>query len=220
MKQWNEIFKKDGKVFTQIQEDMPKIVRLLEKQKAKSVLDLGCGSGRHLVYLAKNGFETYGFDIAEEGVKIANKWLKENNLSADFKTGSLFGKLPYKDNFFDAVISTQTINHGVIEDISKSIKEIERVLEPGGLIFVTVRKRNTRNWSEGKIVERYGKQSVNYKVIAPRTYVPMGGREKDLPHFLFNKEIIRKEFNHFKISDIWTDSKKQHYCFTGYLLKS
>lgn len=217
MKQWNDIFKSDGKVFKEIQEDMPKMVSILKERKAQSVLDLGCGSGRHLVYLAKNGLKVYGFDIAESGMEIAQKWLKENKLSAEFKSGSIFEKLPYPDNFFDAIISTQTINHGMIEDIRKSIEEIERITKPGGLIFITVRKRNTRNWSKGKIVERYGKQSVNYKVIAPRTYVPVSGWEKDLPHFIFNKEIIRKEFNHFKIDDIWSDSKKQHYCFVGYL---
>jgi len=217
MKQWNEIFRKKGKVFTEIQEDMPRVLEILKKNNAKKVLDLGCGSGRHLVYLAKNGFEVYGFDIAEEGMKIAKEWLKENNLSADFKTGSLYKKLPYQDNFFDAIISTQAINHGMIEDIRQSIQEIERVLKPGGLIFVTTRKRNTRNWRSGKIVERYGKQTVNYKVIAPRTYVPLDGGEKNLPHFLFNKEVIKKEFNHFKINDIWTDSNKQLYCLIGYL---
>ena len=220
MKQWNEIFKTDGKVFQEIQEDMPRIIKLLKKQNAQKVLDLGCGSGRHLVYLAKNGFKIYGFDIAETGIEIAERWLKENNLSADFKSGSIYKNLPYPNNFFDAVISTQTINHGMIDDIRRGIREIERILKPGGMIFITVRKRNTRNWNSGKIIEKYGKQSVNYKVIAPRTYVPTEGGEKYLPHFLFNKKIIKKEFNHFNISDIWTDSSKQHYCFMGYLLKS
>ncbi len=184
------------------------------------VLDLGCGSGRHLVFLAKNGFEVYGFDIAEEGMKIAKGWLAENNLSADFKTGSLYGKLPYQNNFFDAVISTQAINHGLIEDIRMAVKEIERVLRPGGIIFITVRKRRIRNWERGKVIEKYGKQSVDYKVIAPRTYVPVEGGEKDLPHFLFNKDIIKKEFRHFKIDNIWTAKDKRHYCFLGYYNKS
>lgn len=217
MQQWDQIFKTEGKVFKDVQEDMPKILAKLSEVKARKVLDLGCGSGRHMVYLVQNGFAAYGFDIAYTGMEIANKWLEKNGLKADLKTGSIYEKLPYESDFFDAVISTQTINHGLIGDIRLCIKEIERVLKTGGFIFITVRKRNTRNWSKGKIIEKYGNQSVNYKVIAPRTYVPTEGGEKDLPHFLFNKEIIRKEFRNFKIENIWSDSKKQHYCFVGYL---
>ena len=217
MKQWNEIFKEKGKVFTEVQEDMPKVLKILKRNNVQKILDLGCGSGRHLVYLVKNGFDVYGFDIAEKGLEIAKQWLKENNLSADFKAGSLYERLPYQDNFFEAIISTQAINHGLIEDIRMAIKEIERVLKSGGLIFITVRKRHIRNWESGKVIEHYGKQSVDYKVIAPRTYVPTEGGEKDLPHFLFNKEVIRKEFKHFTIKDIWTSSNKEHYCFMGYL---
>ncbi|OGD56839.1 hypothetical protein A2V71_01010 [Candidatus Berkelbacteria bacterium RBG_13_40_8] len=59
---------------------------------------------------------------------------------------------------------------------------------------------------------------VNYKVVAPRTYVPTEGGEKNLPHFLFNKELIRKEFKNFK-ADIWLDSDRRHYCFLGELKK-
>lgn len=216
MKQWDQIFKTEGKVFTKIQEDMPNVLKILKQTKAQKVLDLGCGSGRHLVYLAKNGLDVYGFDIAEIGIEVAKKWLKENSLIADFKIGSIYEKLPYQDNFFDALISTQAINHGLICDIRECIKEIEKVLKPNGLVFITVRKRSTRNWEKGKIIERHGNQKVNYKVIAPRTYVPTEGGEKDLPHFLFNKEIIKKEFNHFKIKEIWSDSSKQHYCFIGF----
>ncbi|OGD56838.1 hypothetical protein A2V71_01005 [Candidatus Berkelbacteria bacterium RBG_13_40_8] len=93
MKQWNTIFQEQGKVFTEIQEDMPRVVELLKQRKAHKILDFGCGSGRHLVYLAKNDFEVYGFDIAEEGMKIAQEWLKKENLSANFKVGSIYGKL-------------------------------------------------------------------------------------------------------------------------------
>jgi len=56
-KAWDKAFKKEGKIFTKPQEDMPKIVKLFKKSGVKKVLDLGCGSGRHVVYLAKNGLK-------------------------------------------------------------------------------------------------------------------------------------------------------------------
>lgn len=65
MNQWNKIFKKYGKVFTKIQEDLPKIVKIFKRNNIKTVLDLGCGFGRHTVYLAKKDLQVYGIDIAK-----------------------------------------------------------------------------------------------------------------------------------------------------------
>jgi SAM-dependent methyltransferase len=125
-KQWDKIFKQYGRVFTEPHEDIPKIVKLFKKKGVKRVLDLGCGSGRHLVYLARHGFEVYGIDISETGIKLSKEWLKEENLKANLKIGDIYKKLPYSNNFFDAIISVQVLHHNRIEKIRKAIKEIER----------------------------------------------------------------------------------------------
>jgi len=218
MKQWNKVFKKHGKVFLEPQEEIVRIVNVFKKNRVKKVLDLGCGLGRHIVYFTKHGFNTYGIDIAGEGINLTKKWLKDEGLKADLKVGNIYKKLPYKNDSFDAVISTQALHHEVIEKIREAIKEIERVLIPNGFVFITFRKRKFRKFYPNlTIVEKYGKQKTNYKVIAPRTYMPVEGGEKDLPHYLFNREIVGKEFKNFKNRKIWVDSKKRHYCFLGQL---
>lgn len=220
MKQWNEIFKNHGKVFIEPHEDIPKIAEIFKKNGVKKVLDLGCGTGRHLVFLAKKGFDVYGFDVAEEGVKIAKNWLKEEGQKADFKIGSIYKRLPYPDNFFDAMISISAIHHGKIEEIRKTIEEIKRILKPDGLIFINLRKRKIREYDpKNPIIEKYGKQKATYKMIAPRTYMPIEGGEKGLIHYLFDKEQIKKEFNDFKISKLWNSVDGRHYCFLGQLIK-
>lgn len=218
MRQWNKIFKRRGKVFEKPKEEMSKILKIFKRRKVKKVLDLGCGSGRHVIFLVKHGFNVYGFDIANEGIKIAKQWLKKEKLKANFKIGSIYKKLPYEDNFFNAVISTHAIHHGKIEDIRKAIHELERVLKPGGLIFVTFRKRKFRKYySKGTIIEKYGQRKVNYKVIGPRTYAPTEGGEKGLIHYLFNKKLIRKEFKNFKINELWVSPNGRHYCIVAQL---
>ncbi|MDD4900656.1 MAG: class I SAM-dependent methyltransferase [Patescibacteria group bacterium] len=219
MKQWDKAFKKYGRVFLKPQEDMLSVVKEFKKHGTNRVLDLGCGTGRHLVYLAKQGFDVYGIDIAAEGIRQAKQWLKSENLKASLKIGSIYQRLPYNDNFFDAIISTLTIHHQKIENIRKAICEIERILKPGGFIFINVRKRKFRKfYSAGEIVEKYGGQKTNYKVIAPNTYVPVSGDEQGLTHYLFNKKTINKEFRNFK-PEIWVDKKARHYCFFGRLKK-
>ena len=217
MQQWNRIFEKKGKVLTKVQEDIPKILTLCKKHNAKKILDLGCGSGRHVVYFAKRGFDVYGIDIAKEGIKITKDWLGKEKLQANLKIGSIYKKLPYQDNFFDAVISTNTIHHAKIRNIRKAIREIERILKSKGLIFITVRKRKFRKfYPKLSIIEKYGKQKTNYMVIEPRTYIPTEGGEKGLIHYLFNKKLLKKEFKNFKIHDIWVDFDRRHYCLFGY----
>ena len=216
-KQWDKIFREKGKVFIKPQEDIPKIVKFFKKMVVKRVLDLGCGSGRHLVYLAKQGFSVYGIDIASEGIKIAKEWLKKEKLKANLKIGDIYKKLPYQNNFFDAIISIQTLHHNKIEKIRKAIKEIERILRPEGLIFITMRRAlRVKGWKKNKIViHRFKNKKTKYKVIGPRIYVPIEGGEKGLIHFCFNNKLIKKEFKNFKIPKIWT--KKGHYCFLGEL---
>lgn len=209
--QWDRIFKTRGKVLLKPQPDIPKIVKLFKTRGVKKILDLGCGSGRHLIYLSKKGFDIYGIDIAKHGLKIARKWLEKENVKAKLKSGDVYKKLPYKDRLFDAIISVRVINHGGIKNIRRLIKEIERILKPKGFIFITTIKSNKNR-----------KGRWEYKQIAPRTIIPLSGPEKGLPHYYFNKVMIKKEFKNFKIPKIWLDSKdsnaqSHHYAFIGEL---
>ena len=137
-KAWDKIYKKQGRYFDNSHRDIPKLVNILKKDNAKRILDLGCGTGRHVIHFAKEGFEVYGTDISETALTMTGKWLLSENLSAELMIHDLARKLPFADSFFEAVISIQVIHHARIGTIRKVIREIERVLKPRGLIFVTV----------------------------------------------------------------------------------
>ncbi len=201
-KRWNQIYTKEKRL--EIDESMPKIVDLFKRFHVNRVLDLGCGSGRHTIYLAEKGFNVYGIDIADVGVATARTRLHTAGLHAGLTIGSIV-ELPFKDNFFDGIISVKVLHHGRIENIRKAIKEMERVLTSKGVIFVTVRK---------PVPE---KRRVS-REIAPRTYAPVQGRERDVMHYLFNKELLRKEFKAFTIHELWVDSNS-YYCLFGELKK-
>ena len=200
---WERIYKEKGKYFLKPHESMPKITSAFKKNGVKRVLDLGCGSGRHLVYLAKMGFDTYGIDSSPAGVELARKWLRREHLRAHLKNQDIYQKLPYRSKFFDAIISTQVLHHNYSSKVKELIKEMERILGDNGIIFFTVPKlRRKRSNIEGK--------RLPLKKVGDRTYLPMDGIEKGLPHFYFDKKTIITYFHNFKILAI-KYGKRGHY---------
>jgi len=194
---WNEIFAQKGRVFTEPQADLPAIARSLAERSAATVLDLGSGAGRHVVFLASQGFSVFGLDDSPEGMKLTREWLAEQGLSANLTVQNMAEKLPYDNEFFDAVISVQVIHHGRIATIQRIVEEIKRVLKPGGLLFISV--PSLRN------------QGEKFEQLAPNTLLPLDGPEKGLPHHYFSPEELREVFGDFEIADLHLD-KGRHYC--------
>jgi len=199
-KAWEKIFQEKGKVFTEPHEDMDSVVRTLKKNGTKKVLDLGSGSGRHVVYLAKNGFSVYGLDNSSSGLDMTKKWLKEESLNAELVEQEMDDNFPWDNNFFDALISIQVIHHADIATIKKIISEVERVTKKNGFIFITVPKLKN--------------QGKNFKQIEPNTYIPLDGQEKGLPHHYFTPKELKDFFSNFNITDIHID-KGNHYCLSA-----
>jgi len=204
---WNKIYKES--INLSIDETLPQIIEVFNDYGVKNVLDLGCGAGRHLIYLAKMGFNVHGIDISDVGISFARQLLKENNLSGEVIVGSIYETLPYKDDYFDGIICIRSLHHHTIERIQKTIEEMERVLKPNGLVYVTVRKEVPKE------------KRVPSLEIAPQTYIPLEGKEKGVVHYLFTEEILRGKFSKFEILRLWVEygSKdwEAYYCLLGKL---
>src|SRR5687768_17351109 len=56
---WDEVFRRQGRVFHEPHEDLPAVVEPLRARGAATVLDLGSGAGRHLIALARQGFAVH-----------------------------------------------------------------------------------------------------------------------------------------------------------------
>lgn len=198
---WDKRFKKEGRVFEEPHEDLPGIVNLLKEKGARTVLDLGSGTGRHLVVLAKSGFSVFGLDNSRTGIRMAKNWLKSEGVTADLHRQEMTKEFPYADSFFDAVLSIQVIHHAEVAAIKRTIKEIERVLKKGGFIFITVPNERT--------------QGKEFAQIEPDTFIPLDGPEKGLPHHYFTTGELKRFFRNFLITDLHLDSN-DHYCLSGF----
>lgn len=112
-----------------VQEWCPKI---FPNRTDIAILDLGTASGGFEKQLSEAGYKNiYGVDIDDYLAKDARPLLKE------FKLADLaYNKLPWPDNFFDAVIGWCILPH--LENPFFAIREISRVLKPGGLFLFSV----------------------------------------------------------------------------------
>jgi SAM-dependent methyltransferase len=101
-------------------------------QVGDRILEGGCGRGDKVYALMKAGFDAYGIDFAEETVKKTNEAFPELKVS--------FGdvrRLPFVDNFFNGCWSLGVIEH-FYDGYGPIVKEMFRVLGPGGYVFLTV----------------------------------------------------------------------------------
>jgi ubiquinone/menaquinone biosynthesis C-methylase UbiE len=196
-KSWDRIFRTDGRIFTEAHESLSEFIALLPAPPAR-VLDLGCGSGRHMVALAKHGYHMTGMDRARHGMTLARTWLAEEGLKDNGLCEQDFHyPLPFAAASFHGLISTQVVHHALLADIQNIITEIYRVLKPGGVVFVT-----TTLYPPGR---------PNIKEIEPFTYVPQEGSERGLPHHYFDEARLRQVFSAFNILKIFTDATR-HLC--------
>ena len=110
-------------------------MELLKKYLTPSsrILDFGCGYGRILQELKKNGFlNLVGVDIAENMIEIA----KANLPGIDFKT-NVGTDIPYDDSYFDCVIAAAVLTCIPGNDDQKRlVAEIKRVLKLDGIVYI------------------------------------------------------------------------------------
>ncbi len=103
------------------------------------VLDAGSGGGRNLYFFLRNGFDVFGIDQNLEAIehnKLLAKMLAPNLSSNNFQLSDI-EKMPFKDNFFDLVISNAVLHFAENEDHFRAMFiEMWRVLKPQGILFV------------------------------------------------------------------------------------
>jgi len=110
------------------------LIELCHVNENSYVLDAGCGVGITSCYLAKKyGCKVIAVDVSEDMIKQAKKRAERKGVGdkIDFIVADVTS-LPFKDNFFDAVIS-ESVN-AFIKDKRKAISEYRRVAKQGGYV--------------------------------------------------------------------------------------
>jgi len=107
-----------------------------DEWRGKKVLEIGFGSGNNLAYLVSRGFDCYAVDISESAVELAKKRLSREGLRAHIEA-IRDNVYPYADGFFDIVCAWHVLSYNDQDSLAAAVKEIYRVLRPGGFLLAT-----------------------------------------------------------------------------------
>jgi ubiquinone/menaquinone biosynthesis C-methylase UbiE len=105
------------------------ILQKMGNLEGKRLLDLGCGAGENSVYFAQRGARCVAADYSPGMVEVALKLAAANGVAIEGHTVNAMA-IDFPDNTFDFVYASNLLHH--IPDPKIAIKEMHRVLKPGG----------------------------------------------------------------------------------------
>ena len=133
------------------------------------ILDAGCGSGRNLVYFFRAGYEVFAIDESSEALAQTRRMAAKlaPHLSQDNFREEPVERISFSDASFDVVISSAVLHFASNEQQWESmVKEMWRVLKPGGIFFA-------------RLASSIGMED-KVELIAGRRYRLPGGSERFL----------------------------------------
>jgi ubiquinone/menaquinone biosynthesis C-methylase UbiE len=128
---WAEVYDDDGNPLLALEE--PEVDRLLGSVENLDVADIGCGTGRHALRLAKTGARVAALDFSEGMLARARR--QPGAAAVNFFVHDLDRPLPFQSASFDRVLCCLVLEH--VLDLASAFREFGRICRPSGSIVVT-----------------------------------------------------------------------------------
>src|SRR3990172_8491881 len=201
---WERIYRERGDLQFGVLPKIKRAVSAFKKKNYERVLDLGCGTGRHALFLASQGFQVYATDTSETGIEIAQEKAESLHLkNVRFSLHDMRG-IPFDSSFFDAVICTWTIYHNTLAGIEQTLTEIFRVLRQNGTFITDFLSVGDSTCGRGREIER-------------NTFIGAKKEEEDVPHhYVSRPELVQlfSDYERLKIrasSNSYSDESGEKY---------
>jgi tellurite methyltransferase len=169
------------------------------------VLDAGCGYGRNLVHLLRQGCEVFALDADRDGVEHVRQLsasLGTKLPAENFQVG-LIERMPFPDAFADVVMCNSVLHFARDEDhFRMMLSELWRVLRPGGIFFC-------------RLGSRIG---IDFEWVRGNTYVVGDGSE----WFLVDEKMLlelSQKMNAVLVDPLKTTIVQDYRCMTTWVLR-
>ena len=165
------------------------MIHQLKDQHAVSVLDVGCGTGRHSRHLSQHGFIVYALDTSHETLTSLARPVNRDQSGHLYPVMARMTALPYQAACLDAVCCFSTIHHNRFSDIVMTLQEFTRVLRPGGYLCLDILSRNDPSYGRGSVLE-------------PHTFIGSRSGEDNIPHHYTSHEDITRALSAFNLHSL------------------
>ncbi|WP_035587202.1 class I SAM-dependent methyltransferase [Hippea jasoniae] len=189
---WEEVYKWNKKERNYLVYPDEEVVRIIKKfflpRNVKSVLDVGCGSGRHTLALLREGFSVTAVDTSETALGILKSLVNNFKENINDKLKIMQGdikNMPFNNNSFDAILCWGVLHYLDTEELKKAIKEMHRILKEGGLLALTL-----RSTEDSEYKREHGDKLQESQAFESKGMLFKYFSESDLPSILGNFKII------------------------------
>jgi len=159
---------------------MLKHIRRKDKKRFRRILDVGCGSGRNTLALARMGFDAYGMDFVKPAISVLKRRAEKEGLKINAIVQDVTKPWPFPNNFFDAAMVNVVLD-SIHRDGRFFIgRELARTLRKNGLVFVYEPSAN-----DGYYSQFIGSKSGDRRFVCP---------DDNIKREIFTKESILEPF--------------------------
>lgn len=137
---WTKFFKNHGRFYILPHDDFDSVMDFFKKEDVIKVIDIGCGTGRHLIPLAHRGFDITGIDYSPAAGQLAEQWLREKELDGKVYIADYTKELgSFKTDEYDAAVAINSLQYIETEEqLNKTFTEINRIVKDDGLVFIVL----------------------------------------------------------------------------------
>ena len=171
--------------WTGVAEELFPFAAEMRARGCRSVYDLGCGVGRHTVFLARQGLAVSASDISPSAIEHTRARLEQAGVDATLWRLDM-RDWPFDDDCFDAVVAYNVVYHAMRDEVEAVLAGARRTLRPGGLLLITFKSTLDSEYGKGR-------------ELAPSTWAPLSGIEKDVAHYYVDENEAKRLMKNFEL---------------------
>ncbi len=182
---WDKALQEMPGRWTQVAGELFSFSHEMHNCGCQSVFDLGCGAGRHSVFLAQQGYTVSAADVSPSAIEKTRANLQQAGSDATLYQIDMT-EWPFSDGQFDAVVAFNVVYHAHRAEVETVLAQINRVLSPRGLLFITLKSTLDSQCGHGE-------------QLAPFTWAPISGIEKGIAHYYVDEAEARRLMQDFDL---------------------